>query len=132
MKRKLLTRKILINYFHKYAVLFMMQHQYFKNELVNKHRISASIHTAKKITLKHLANNWDKENLGFEEAKFPPEKTIYLSLTKRKRYFSYSRKCFDVITIDKHSVSINFGERQKIFESAKSEQRKISEFVRFT
>jgi len=51
----------------------------FKNELVNKHRISASIHTAKRNYFKALANNWDKENLGFEEAKFPPEKTIYLS-----------------------------------------------------
>lgn len=46
----------------------------FMNELVNKHRISASIHTAKKNYFKALVNNWDKENLGFEESKFPPEK----------------------------------------------------------
>jgi hypothetical protein len=54
----------------------------FRNELVNKHKISASIHSAKRNYFKALANNWNIENLGFEENKFPPEKTIFLSLIK--------------------------------------------------
>lgn len=54
----------------------------FKNELVNKHKISSSIHTAKRNYFKALANNWDKENLDFNKDRFPPEKTIYLSLLK--------------------------------------------------
>ncbi len=55
----------------------------FKNELVNRHKISSTIHTAKKNYLKALINNWDKEDLGFELTKFPPERTIYISLLKQ-------------------------------------------------
>jgi ribosomal protein S15P/S13E len=102
----------------------------FKNELVNKHRISSSIHTAKRNYFKALANNWDKENLGFEEAKFPPEKTIYLSLLKENGISPIRENSFDVATINKNS-SFNklWRASEKFIESAKSEQRKISDFV---
>lgn len=102
----------------------------FKNELVNKHKISASIHSAKRNYFKALANNWDKENLGFDEAKFPPEKTIYLSLLKENGISPIRENAFDVITIDKHS-SFNklWKASEKFLESAKLEKRTISEFV---
>lgn len=102
----------------------------FKNELVNKHRISASIHTAKRNYFKALANSWDKENLGFEEAKFPPEKTIYLSLLKENGISPIRENSFAVPTIDKHS-SFNklWKASEKFIESAKSEQKNISDFV---
>jgi len=54
----------------------------FKNELVNRHKISSSIHTAKRSYLKALINHWDKPDLGFENTKFPPEKTIYITLLR--------------------------------------------------
>lgn len=62
----------------------------FKNELVNKHKISASINTAKRSFLKALINDWDKPNLGFEEKKFPPEKMIYVTLIKENGLLSFS------------------------------------------
>jgi len=52
------------------------------NELFNKHKISGNISAAKAKYLQALLDNWDKENLGFEADKFPPEKTIYYSLLK--------------------------------------------------
>lgn len=52
----------------------------FKNELVNKHKISPSVHTARRNYIKALANDWDKPGLGFPADKYPPEKTIYLTL----------------------------------------------------
>ena len=54
----------------------------FKNELVNRHVISSSIFTARRQYFKALVTDWDKPDLGFEKSKFPPEKTIYLSLLK--------------------------------------------------
>ena len=102
----------------------------FKNELVNKHKISSSIHTAKKNYFKALSNNWDKENLGFEDSKFPPEKTIYLSLLKENGISPLRDNSLDVVTIDRNSsfsrlwsASIDF------LESAKYEQLKISELA---
>lgn len=54
-----------------------------KNELMNREKISAAISSAKKNLVELLINSIEEENLGFEETKFPPEKTIYLSLIKR-------------------------------------------------
>ena len=102
----------------------------FKNELVNKHRISASIHTAKRNYFKALANNWDKENLGFEEEKFPPEKTIFLSLLKENGISPIREGSFDVATINKTSTFNKLWKAsEKFIESAKSEQRQVSDFV---
>lgn len=100
----------------------------FKNELVNKHKISSSIHTAKRNYFKALANNWDKENLGFEDSKFPPEKTIYLSLLKENGISPIRENSMDVISIDKSSSFNRLWRASEDFlESAKSEQLKISE-----
>jgi len=100
----------------------------FKNELVNKHKISSSIHTAKKNYFKSLANNWNKENLGFEDAKFPPEKTIYLSLLKENNISPTSDNSVNIISIEKGSSFYKLWRASEDFiESAKLEQLKISE-----
>lgn len=100
----------------------------FKNELVNKHKISSSIHTAKRNYFKALANDWDKENLGFEDSKFPPEKTIYLSLLKENGISPIRENTTDVISIDENSSFYRLWRASEDFlESAKSEQLKVSE-----
>lgn len=55
---------------------------YYHNELINRTKISGTIASAKRALLNLLINNYSKEDLGFEKDKFPPEKTIYLSLLK--------------------------------------------------
>lgn len=102
----------------------------FKNELVNKHKISSSIHTAKKNYFKALSNNWDKENLGFEDSKFPPEKTIYLSLLKENGISPIRDNSLDVVTIDRiSSFSKLWRASLDFLESSKYEQLKISELA---
>ncbi|WP_341228447.1 hypothetical protein [uncultured Arcticibacterium sp.] len=102
----------------------------FKNELVNKHKISSSIHTAKRNYFKALANNWDKENLGFEDSKFPPEKTIYLSLLKENGISPIREDSLNIISIDKKSSFNKLWKASEDFlESAKSEQLKVSELA---
>lgn len=54
----------------------------YKNEMVNKTKLSGVIATARKNFLAALTNNWYEADLAFEDTKFPPEKTIYLSLLK--------------------------------------------------
>lgn len=50
----------------------------FKNESVNKSRLSSQLSLARKVFLKMLVNNPGLPDLGIE--KFPPEKSIYRSL----------------------------------------------------
>lgn len=54
----------------------------YRNELCNRERLSTPILTARKSLLKRLLNFGNKEDLGYEVGKFPPDKTIYLSLLK--------------------------------------------------
>lgn len=101
----------------------------YRNEMVNKNKISSSIHTAKKNYFKALTNDWDKDNLGFEEAKFPPEKTIYLSLLKENGISPIRENSTSVISIDKSSSFFSLWKASNQFlENAKYHQLKISEF----
>lgn len=52
----------------------------FINELVNKHKPSGAISLARANYLQSLLDHSDEKLLGFPEDKYPPEKTIYLSL----------------------------------------------------
>ena len=52
----------------------------FRNEMVNKSKISGTIHGAKKNYILSLINYWNKPDLGFEGKKMPPERTIYNTL----------------------------------------------------
>jgi hypothetical protein len=102
----------------------------FKNELVNKHKISSSIHTAKRNYFKALANNWDEENLGFDNLKFPPEKTIYLSLLKENGISPIRENSSDEISVDQRSSFNKLWRASEDFlESAKFEQLKISDLA---
>lgn len=106
------------------------QTPYFNNELVNKHKISTSIHTAKRSYFKALANNWDLPQLGFAEDKFPPEKTIYLSLLENNGIKLYDSEWSS--TIEPHNEN-GFGNLWNIsvdfLNSAKVSRRSITEFV---
>lgn len=54
----------------------------YKNEMVNKTKLSGALSSAKKSFLKNLIDNWNVADIGFDVAKFPPEKTVYLSLLR--------------------------------------------------
>lgn len=102
----------------------------FKNELVNKHKISTSIHTAKRNYLKALANNWDIENLGFEDSTFPPEKTIFLSLLKENNLSPGRDNSNDILSVDENSSFYPLWKASEDFlESTKSGELKISELT---
>jgi hypothetical protein len=102
----------------------------FKNELVNKHRISSSIHAAKRNYIKALVNNWNQPDLGFEKEKFPPEKTIYLTLLKQNGITLYSDKINFVTQVAKKSSFVNLWNNSLEFlDSAKRTRKRISEYT---
>lgn len=54
----------------------------FRNEMVNKIRVSAAISTARKKLIKQVLENESIKDLGFNTNTYPPEKTIYLAFLK--------------------------------------------------
>ncbi len=102
----------------------------FNNELVNKHKISSSIHTAKRNYYKALTLNWDKPQLGFVENKFPPEKTIYMSLLESNNINLYTDGAdAEIIPNERNRFQYLWEESNAFLNSAKISRRKISEFV---
>lgn len=102
----------------------------FKNELVNKNKISSSIHTAKKGYLRALVDNWNKPDLGFVPDKFPPEKTIYLTLLKQNGIVLYSDEInFTTQVAPKSTFKHLWKYSNDFLNSAKKSKRKISEFA---
>lgn len=102
----------------------------FNNELVNKHKISSTIHGAKRNYFKALIHNWDKPLLGFPLEKFPPEKTIYLTLLENNNIKLYAEEIST--THQPHNIN-RFNDlwtlSQTFLDSAKSSRRNVSEFV---
>ncbi len=55
----------------------------YRNELVNRHRLSSAINSARALFFKALTERWQEADLGFPMDKYPPERTIYLTLLKQ-------------------------------------------------
>ena len=53
------------------------------NELMNREKVSGTISSAKNKLIGQLIECENKINMGFDEDRFPPEKTIYLTLLKK-------------------------------------------------
>lgn len=102
----------------------------YRNELVNRHKISPSIHSAKRNYFTALANHWDKEDLGFPADRFPPEKTIYLSLLKENGLSLLRDNGVNPIGVSESSTFYALWcVSEQFLNEAKKERLKVSEFV---
>ena len=103
----------------------------YRNEMVNKTRLSAPIQTAKKAFIKALVENWDKRGLGFEEKKFPPEKTIYLSLLKDTGIHRIDKGAYVLGAPTKKEVKLTdlWNYCDKFLESTYSGRRNLGELT---
>lgn len=102
----------------------------YRSELVNRSKLSSQIHTAKRIYFRHLVNHWNDEDLGFDKSKFPPEKTIYLTLLKENGLVPDPQNPFVPVTISEESkfkALWEFGEA--FLENAKKHRLPLTEFV---
>jgi len=54
----------------------------YKNELINRNSLSGNMNKARRELLHKLFNYWNQQDVGFPSDKFPPERTIYITLLK--------------------------------------------------
>lgn len=97
------------------------------NELFNRHKLSGPISSARKNYLNALINHYNEVDLGFEEGKFPPEKTIYYSLLKNTGLHignGFAEEPTKDGIMSLWNVSISF------LKSTVGKQRKISELIK--
>lgn len=96
----------------------------FKNELVNRHKISPTIHTAKRSFLKALVNNPDKPDLDFEPSRFPPEKTIFITLLKEN---GLDPSGIDYEKLESSSFRHLWNVSKEFLESTRKNKKAVSE-----
>jgi len=100
----------------------------FKNELVNKQKISSAIHTAKRNYFKGLVYNWNEPDLGIPENLFPPEKMIFRSLLLDNG-LSPMRENVEGALRPGDSFYQLFTESERFLQSTKNQAKSISAFV---
>lgn len=77
------SARILNSYLSDKCSMVYFKTPTFKNELINREHLTTPINTARKILFRALlSDDVGLESLGFDHSKFPPEKTIFLSLLK--------------------------------------------------
>ncbi|QZE15891.1 hypothetical protein K4L44_08680 [Halosquirtibacter laminarini] len=102
---------------------------HFVNELINKHKISTAISTARRYYLNALLKNLNQEDIGFAKDKFPAEKTIYMSLLKNSGIHRYAK---DQWIVGKPKQDSNlyrlWCKTEEILDSTKDEKINLSIF----
>lgn len=100
----------------------------FKNELINKEKVSPAIYKPRKKLLKILLEKRNEEFLGFEDDSFPAEKTIYLSLLNETGIHEKRERVWDLR--EPHSDFEDVWEASEdFFESTKTGKRNLMELI---
>ena len=102
----------------------------FKNELINKHRPSGTMSVARQNYSVALLENRDKEDIGFNKDKFPPEKSIYLTLLKNTGIHGLIDNAFGFNEPTEPSFLPLWNCCIDFLHSAQQKQRKISELAK--
>lgn len=101
----------------------------YKNEMVNKTKVSAQVSSARKKLLEKLIYDLDKPALGFTATEFPPEKSIYLTLLKEKEIHSTDNEVGALSQPADKSFDALWNASLQFLQSTKSKERSLTEFI---
>jgi hypothetical protein len=101
----------------------------FKNELVNRSKLSGSVYSAKKNFFVALTTNWDKPDLNFDQDKFPPEKTIYLTLLKENGLNTYQTDIVNDGVGETSTFNALWIASMNFLNDCKGNRRNLEEFI---
>ncbi|MDZ7848404.1 MAG: hypothetical protein U5L96_17545 [Owenweeksia sp.] len=117
-------------YFLRFASDGYHKSPVFNNELANKHKISSSIHGARKNYFKHLVDYWNEDDLGFEKDKFPPEKTIYITLLQENGMHIATKAGYELAQpSDKNGFHHLWKASSEFLESSINERKTVAELT---
>lgn len=103
-----------------------------QNELFNKQKINSAISLAR-VTLLNTLIDEDcvgKNDLGFDDDKFPPEKTIYYTLLKNTGMHRKTNNIFTLCEPDYHSINDLWAKCEDFLHSAIEKQQKLGDLIK--
>ncbi len=98
----------------------------YNNEMVNKEYLSSPILTARKNLLRDLLDHAENENLSYDAKKFPPQKTIYLSLLKETGIHKFENGSYFLTKPDDESFWPLWDHCVQFLEDSKTVKKNIS------
>ena len=102
----------------------------YKNELINKHKVSPAVYRPRKELLKRAMENRNDPLLGFDEESFPAEKTIYLSLLNHSDLHKEVDGQWDFYPPEDDSPLINLWNTcEEFFESTKNGKKPLLDLI---
>jgi hypothetical protein len=102
----------------------------YKNEHVNRNKISATIHNARKEFFARLVNNWMEKDLGFGD-NFPADKTIYISLLRESGIHKKVRNIYEVSRPMETSSFVSVWDAcEEFLSSTRTEKKCVSELYK--
>lgn len=101
----------------------------FRNEMVNKTKLSPPINTARKSLIKNLVSNWELPDLGYEGSSFPPDRTIYLSLLRETGIHSSTTNIFGINKPSDHSFDKLWVKSEEFLSSSKYNRRNVNDLI---
>tara|TARA_R110000868_G_scaffold411183_2_gene702171 strand:- start:226 stop:2712 length:2487 start_codon:yes stop_codon:yes gene_type:complete len=101
----------------------------FRNEMVNRTKLSTPITTAKKNLIRNLVDKWQTENLGYEGNNFPPDRTIYLSLLQKTGIHSFNEHNYGIANPADQSFYPLWNLGEEFINSTKHSKRNLQDFV---
>lgn len=103
-----------------------------QNELFNKQKINSSISLARVMLLNALIddNRVTTMDLGFEEDKFPPEKTIYYTLLKTTGIHRQINGAYTLCAPNNNSVKDLWDKCEEFLQSAIEKKRKLGDLIK--
>lgn len=99
----------------------------FRNELMNREKVSGTISSAKNNLIAHLLENIHDVNLGIE--KFPPEKSIYLTLLKNTGIHRKNIDKWELREPEEGSFIPLWKASENFLEDCATASRKLSELI---
>ena len=103
-----------------------------QNELFNKQKINSAISLARVTLLNTLTddNCVATNDLGFEEDKFPPEKTIYYTLLKNTGIHRQINSAYTLCEPNNDSIKDLWNKCEEFVKSAIEKQRKLGDLIK--
>ncbi len=99
----------------------------YKNEMINKTKLSGALAVAKKNFLKNLTENWSIQDIGFDAAKFPPEKTVYLSLLRETGIHRENKEGYTLLPPTDNSFLKLWNASESFLRSTRNGKRNLQE-----
>jgi hypothetical protein len=101
----------------------------FKNDLVNKTKISGQVANARKKLVERLLLKIDEKDLGFDSNEFPPEKSIYLTLLRETGIHKVEDKIGGLYKPTENSFFELWSVGESFLKSTRGSGRNLNEFI---